>query len=54
MKIKTCSNKEKIEIVELIEKLDSLKTQYLSNNKTLIDNYLYLITSVLNKEFSYE
>jgi len=54
IKIKTCSTKEKREIVELIEKFDSLKTQYLSSNKLLIDNYLDLNTSVLNKEFSYE
>ena len=54
IKIKTCSTKEKREVVELIEKLDSLKTQYLSSNKLLIDNYLDLNTSVLNKEFSYE
>ena len=54
IKIKTCSTKEKREIVELIEKFDSLKTHYLSNNKLLIDNYLDLNTSVLNKEFSYE
>lgn len=54
IKIKTCSNKEKKEIVELVEKLDSLKSEYLSNNNLLTNNYLDLKTSVLNKEFVYE
>ena len=54
IKIKTCSTKEKKEIVELVEKLDSLKSKYLSNNNLLTNNYLDLKTSVLNEEFVYE